>query len=84
MSADFQNNFPNPCKLSKTGYFGSKYVTICVSGDESNQISLKGYQVSGLGMSVVVISLNWPCYLSSVRATQFSFQFPFQYTLVLI
>ena len=45
MAADFQNQFPNPCKLSRTGYFGSKFVTVCVSGNETNQISLKGYQV---------------------------------------
>lgn len=45
MAADFQNQFPNPCNLSRTGYFGSKFVTICVSGDEDKQISLKGYQV---------------------------------------
>ncbi len=46
MAADFQNQHPNPCKLSKTGKFGSKFITVCVSGDESNQIHLKGYQVS--------------------------------------
>ena len=45
MAADFQNQFPNPCSLSGTGYFGSKFVTVCVSGNETNQISLKGYQV---------------------------------------
>lgn len=45
MAADFQNQFPNPCNLSRTGYFGSKFVTVCVSGNETNQISLKGYQV---------------------------------------
>ena len=46
MAADFQNPFPNPCKLSRTGSFGSKFVRVCVSGNETNQIDLKGYQVS--------------------------------------
>ena len=45
MAADFQNEVPNPCNLSRTGYFGTKFVTVCVSGDENHQISLKGYQV---------------------------------------
>ena len=45
MAADFQNQHPNPCNLSRTGYFGSKFVTLCVSGNETNQIDLKGYQV---------------------------------------
>lgn len=32
MAADFQNQNPNPCNLAKKGYFGSKFVTVCVSG----------------------------------------------------
>lgn len=53
MAADFQNQFPNPCNLSKTSYFGSKFLTVCVSGDENNQICLKGYQVSNQCMALV-------------------------------
>lgn len=53
MAADFQNEVPNPCNLSRTGYFGSKFVTVCVSGDENHQISLKGYQVSNQCMALV-------------------------------
>ncbi len=45
MAADFQNRFQNPCSLSRNGYFGSKFVSVCVSGNENNQIDLKGYQV---------------------------------------
>ena len=45
MAADFQNQFPSPCKLSKSGYFGSKFVTVCVSGNENNMIDIKSYQV---------------------------------------
>ncbi|KAK6643250.1 hypothetical protein RUM43_004755 [Polyplax serrata] len=27
-----QNQRPNPCRFSSTGYFGSKFVTVCVTG----------------------------------------------------
>ena len=46
MAADFQNTHPNPCRLAKSKYFGSKFVTVCVSGNESKQVDLSGYQVS--------------------------------------
>ncbi len=32
MAADFQNKHPNPCKLSPEGHFGSKFVTVVVTG----------------------------------------------------
>ena len=57
MAADFQNQFPNPCALSNSGYFGSKFVTVCVSGNETNQISLKGYQV---GSKDIFKLWQWP------------------------
>ena len=28
----FQSQHPNPCKYSSNGYFGSKFVTVCVTG----------------------------------------------------
>jgi len=46
MAAELQNIHPNICKLGTSGQFGSKFITVCVSGNESNQIDLKGYQVS--------------------------------------
>ena len=33
MAADYQNKHPNSCKESKTGRFGSKFVTVVVSGN---------------------------------------------------
>lgn len=53
MAADLQNRYPNTCRLSKTGFFGSKFVTVCVSGNASNQIDLVGYQVSNQCMALV-------------------------------
>ena len=32
MAADFQSKHPNPCKLSSEGHFGSKFVTVVVTG----------------------------------------------------
>ena len=32
MAAMLQNKYPNPCKLSPEGHFGSKFVTVVVTG----------------------------------------------------
>lgn len=32
MAGHIQNKIPNPCRFSPSGYFGSKAVTICVTG----------------------------------------------------
>ncbi|KAK3797242.1 hypothetical protein RRG08_030467 [Elysia crispata] len=53
MAADMQNNFPNPCRLSPDGHFGSKFVTVVVTGDHDNQIHFEGYQVSNQCMALV-------------------------------
>lgn len=49
----FQNKFPNPCQQSSDGYFGSKFGTVCVTGDKENKISMEGYQVSNQCMALV-------------------------------
>ncbi|XP_015190103.1 PREDICTED: nuclear protein localization protein 4 homolog isoform X3 [Polistes dominula] len=46
MAGYFQNQFLNPCRLSPSGYYGSKFVTVCVTGDDKNQVHMEGYQVS--------------------------------------
>lgn len=53
MAADFQNKYTNPCKLSPDGHFGSKFVTVVVTGDASDQIHFEGYQVSNQCMALV-------------------------------
>ncbi|KAK3091936.1 hypothetical protein FSP39_023832 [Pinctada imbricata] len=53
MAADFQNKHTNPCKLSPDGHFGSKFVTVVVTGDVNNQIHFEGYQVSNQCMALV-------------------------------
>ncbi|KAG8231751.1 hypothetical protein J437_LFUL012030, partial [Ladona fulva] len=31
MAGTFQNKYQNPCRFSQNGYFGSKFVTVCVT-----------------------------------------------------
>ncbi|CAO1417257.1 unnamed protein product [Diamesa tonsa] len=49
----FQNLYPNPCRYSSNGFFGSKFVTVCVTGDSENQIHMEGYSVSAQCMALV-------------------------------
>ncbi|XP_076366406.1 nuclear protein localization 4 [Tachypleus tridentatus] len=53
MAGYFQNQHPNPCRLSPDGYFGSKFVTVCVTGDPDHHIHMEGYQVSNQCMALV-------------------------------
>ncbi|KAJ9585615.1 hypothetical protein L9F63_002585, partial [Diploptera punctata] len=53
MAGNFQSQQPNPCRFSPVGYFGSKFVTVCVTGDASNQVHMEGYQVSNQCMALV-------------------------------
>lgn len=32
MAGHLQNQHPNPCKYASNGKFGSKFVTVCVTG----------------------------------------------------
>ena len=57
MAAEFQNQHPNPCRHSSSGYFGSKFTTVCVSGNEQNQVDTKGYQ-AGVGVQHVPRALT--------------------------
>ena len=45
-AAAYQNLLPNKCKLTDEGVFGSKFVTICVSGNKHNEVHMEGYQVA--------------------------------------
>jgi len=52
-AADFQNKYPNPSKDSTAGRFGSKFVTVVVSGHEDQHIHYDGWQVSNQCMALV-------------------------------
>ncbi|XP_002733298.1 nuclear protein localization protein 4 homolog [Saccoglossus kowalevskii] len=53
MAGEFQNQNPNKCKLATDGNFGSKFVTVIVTGDSTNQIHTEAYQVSNQCMALV-------------------------------
>jgi len=53
MAGHFQSLHPNPCLMASTGKFGSKFATICVTGDSKNQVHMEGYQVSNQCQALV-------------------------------
>lgn len=53
MAGQFQNSHPNPCRHSSNGVFGSKFVTVCVTGDSTKQVHMEGYAVSAQCMALV-------------------------------
>ncbi|XP_026729175.1 nuclear protein localization protein 4 homolog isoform X2 [Trichoplusia ni] len=53
MAGHYQNLRPNACRHASSGYFGSKFVTVCVTGDSNKQVHLEGYQVSGQCQALV-------------------------------
>lgn len=53
MAGMFQNQHKNPCRFASNGFFGSKFATVCVTGDANNQVHMEGYQVSNQCMALV-------------------------------
>ncbi|CAG5032441.1 unnamed protein product [Parnassius apollo] len=49
----YQNLHPSACRHASSGYFGSKFVTVCVTGDSNHRVALEGYQVSGQCQALV-------------------------------
>jgi len=49
----FQNLSPNTCRSVDEGTFGSKFVTVCVTGNKDKEIHMEGYQVSNQCMALV-------------------------------
>ncbi|CAF2958535.1 unnamed protein product [Rotaria sp. Silwood2] len=62
MAGWFQNKHLNKCKYSPDGYFGSKFITVVVTGDASGQIQFEGYQVSNQCMALVKSGILFPTY----------------------
>ncbi|VDL90770.1 unnamed protein product [Schistocephalus solidus] len=61
-AACLQNVFPNVSKYSPDGHFGSKFVTVVVTGGPEHQISFEAYQVSNVAMSLQRANILLPTY----------------------
>ncbi|GMR36479.1 hypothetical protein PMAYCL1PPCAC_06674 [Pristionchus mayeri] len=55
-----QVKYPNPTQFCSDGVYGSKFVTVVASGDESEKVSFHGYQVSNQCMQLVEANLLCP------------------------
>ncbi|XP_063696673.1 nuclear protein localization protein 4 homolog [Culicoides brevitarsis] len=53
LAGNLQNSHPNASKHSSTGFFGSKFSTVCVTGDSKKQVHMEGYAVSAQCMALV-------------------------------
>lgn len=53
MAGHLQNQHPNACRYASNGYFGSKFITVLITGDSNNQVHMEGYQVSGQCQALV-------------------------------
>ncbi|UYV62184.1 NPLOC4 [Cordylochernes scorpioides] len=53
LAGHMQNLHTNICREAAEGQFGSKFVTVCVTGDKENQVHMEGYQVSNQCMALV-------------------------------
>ena len=60
---------PNKCRLAPSGEYGSKFVTIIVTGKDDGQIDFRGYQVSNQVTIMRLTSLRQPKIISDAPFT---------------
>lgn len=71
--AEQQRLHPNPCRHSPTGHYGSKFVTVVLTGDEEGGVGVFAYQVSltmvGMREAEIVQATTDPALMMTVPAT---------------
>ncbi|VDD76595.1 unnamed protein product [Mesocestoides corti] len=61
-AARLQNLHPNPSRDSPDGHFGSKFVTVVVTGGKNHEIHFEAYQVSNVAMALESAGILVPTY----------------------
>lgn len=61
LSARMQNKYKAPSKHSPSGVYGSKFVTVCVTGNSDGDIAIEAYQVSHQAMALEAADILRPC-----------------------
>merc|ERR1719295_2008325 len=56
----YQDLYPNPCKHTEEGVFGSKFVTVCITGNKDCEVEMMAYQVSNQCMALVNDKIIFP------------------------
>ncbi|CDS13979.1 hypothetical protein LRAMOSA06151 [Lichtheimia ramosa] len=69
-AADMQRRYPNPCRHSATGKYGSKFLTCVISGDTEGNIDVKAYQVSETTVALKEADIIEPSRKASVMRVQ--------------
>lgn len=59
-AGNFQNKFKNYTSFCYDEYFGSKFVTVVATGDQSKHINFSGYQVSNQCAAMVEADILCP------------------------
>ena len=57
MAADLQSRHPNPCKLSPDGHFGSKFVSVVVTGKTGMKLIIKNIRLMAAVFSKIFLLL---------------------------
>ena len=82
------NLYSNLCGEAKGGSFGSKFVTVCVSGNDQNQIVMKGYQVLSsrhhLVHNIVCLMSNPNLACNCIHSNQYLYPYMYYMHVIII
>ncbi|KAJ1943804.1 nuclear protein localization protein 4, partial [Linderina pennispora] len=74
LAAYMQNKYPSRCRWARGGHFGSKFVTVCISGNQDQDVEMTAWQVSSQAMAMqkadLVVPSSVPSKLCVLEATK--------------